>query len=77
MRLIPLSIPNTVGPICLNSDQPESLLSETNAKNRFSRMHFTPVIWKPRCLTPTWKFRNEYVRSIEKKMLSQIMPTVT
>jgi len=30
MRSKPLSIPNTVGPVCPNSDQPESPLSETN-----------------------------------------------
>jgi len=30
MRSIPLSIPNTVRPVCPNSDQPESSLSETN-----------------------------------------------
>jgi len=31
------------------------------ARNRFLPTHFTPLIWKPRCPTPTRKFRNGYV----------------
>ena len=30
-------------------------------------MHFTPLIQKPCCPTPTRKFRNGYVKPIEKK----------
>jgi len=36
------------------------------AKNRFLPMHFTPSIRKPRFPTPTRKFRNWYVKSLEK-----------
>ena len=36
------------------------------ATNRFPPTQFTPLIWKPCCMTPTWKFRNGYVISIEK-----------
>ena len=38
-----------------------------SARNRLFPMHFTPLIWKSRCLTLTQKFRNGYVKSIEKK----------
>jgi len=37
------------------------------ARNRFIPMYFTPLIWKPRRPTPTWKLKNGYVMSIEKK----------
>jgi len=47
------------------------------ARNRFLPMDFTPLIRKPRCPTPTWKLRNGYVISIEKKTLNRITPTVT
>jgi len=44
------------------------------ARNGFLPLHFTPLIRKPRC--PTRKFRNGYVKSIEKKTLNRITPTV-
>ena len=37
-------------------------------------MHFTPLIRKPRCPTPTRKFRYGYVKSTEKKTLNRIIP---
>jgi len=37
------------------------------ARNGFLPMYFTPLIRKPRCPTLTRKFRNSYVKSIEKK----------
>jgi len=46
------------------------------AKNSFIPMHFTPLIWKSRYLTPTQKFRNGYAISIEKT-LNRITPTCT
>jgi len=42
MKSIPLSIPNTVRPVCLKSDQPESLLSETNCYEQISPNAFHP-----------------------------------
>jgi len=36
-------------------------------RNEFLPMHFAPLIRKPRCPTPTVKFRSGYVKSIEKK----------
>ena len=35
-------------------------------RNGFLPKHFTPLIQKPRCLTPTRNVRNGYVQSIEK-----------
>jgi len=61
MRSIPLSIPNTVRPVCPNSDQPESLLYETNCSEQISPNAFHPFNPEPRCPTPTRKFRNGYV----------------
>ena len=46
------------------------------ARNRFLPTRFTPLIQKPRCPTPTRKFRNGYVISIQKT-LNRITPTVT
>jgi len=40
---IPLSIPNTARPVCLNSDQPESPLSETNCSEQISPNAFYPL----------------------------------
>jgi len=37
------------------------------AGNGFLPMHFTSLIRKPRCPTPTRKVTNGYVKSIEKK----------
>jgi len=37
-----------------------------SVSNGFLPMHFTPLIRKPRCLTPTRKFWKGYVKSIEK-----------
>jgi len=39
-----------------------------NARNGFLPMQFTPFIWKPRCPTPTRKFRNGYVKSTEENV---------
>ena len=36
------------------------------ARNGFLTMHFTPLIRIPRCPAPTRKFRNGYVKSVEK-----------
>ena len=72
MRSIPL--PNTVRPVCPNSNQPQS---ETNCQEQISPNAFYPLIRKPRCPTPTRKFRNGYVISIEKKMRNRITPPVT
>jgi len=47
------------------------------ARNRFSPTYFTPFIRKPRCPTPTRKFRNGYVIPLEKKTLNRITATVT
>ena len=47
------------------------------ARNRFLPTHFTPLIRKPCCPTPTRKFRNGCVIWIEKKTLNRITPTVT
>jgi len=47
------------------------------ASNGYLPMHSTPLIRKPRYPDPTRKFRNGYVRSIEKKTLNRITPTVT
>jgi len=47
------------------------------ARDGFIPMHFTPSIRKSRCPTPTPKFRNGYVKSIENKPLNQIMLTFT
>jgi len=33
-----------------------------NCWDGFLPVHFIPLIWKPRCLTPTWKFRNGNVK---------------
>jgi len=41
-------------------------IQHKTARNGFLPMYFTPLIRKPRCPTPTRKFRNEYVKSIEK-----------
>jgi len=50
-----------------NSEQPESPLSETKLLGTdFLTMHFTPLIRIPRCPAPTRKFRNGYVKSVEK-----------
>jgi len=51
--------------------------SKQIGSNRFLPTHFTPLMWKPRCPTPTLKFRNRYVISIEKKLLNRITPIVT
>jgi len=53
--------------VYLNSEQLESPLSNAKAtRNGFLPMHFTPLICKPRCLTPTLEFRNGYIKSIKK-----------
>jgi len=49
--------------VCPNSEKPESPLSDT----KLVGTDFTPLIRKPRCPTPTRKFRNGYIKSIEKK----------
>jgi len=42
--------------------------------NALLRVCFTPLFRKPRCPTLTWKFRNGYVKSVEKKV-TRITPT--
>jgi len=59
-------------PINQNPHYPKQI-----ARNRFFPTHFTPLIRKPRCPTPSWKLRNGYVISIERKTLNRIKPTVT
>jgi len=67
MRSIPLSIPNTVRPVCPNSDHPNPRYPKQIARNIFLPTHFTPLIQKPRCPTTTQKFMNGYVISTERK----------
>jgi len=38
-----------------SSEKPQSPLSDTTGGNGFLPMHFTPLIQKPRCPTPTGK----------------------
>jgi len=40
------------------------------ARNGFLPMHFISSMRKPHCLTPTQKFRNKYVKSIDKNHLT-------
>jgi len=51
-------------------------IQRKTGRDGFFPMHFIPLIWKYRCLIPTRKFRNGYVKSVEKKLLNWIMPTV-
>jgi len=43
------------------------LLWNVPAGNGFLPMYFTPLIWKPHCPIPTWRFRHECVKSIEQR----------
>jgi len=55
------TILNTVRPVSLNSDHKNPRYPKQIVRNRFLPTHFTPSNWKPRCPTPTRKFRNGYV----------------
>jgi len=78
MRPIPLSIPNIVRPVCPNSDQPESLLSETNSLEEISPNAFHT--FNPETsLSDTDLEIQERICHInrKKKTLNWIAPTVT
>ena len=77
MRSIPLSIPNTVRPVCPNSDQSESPLSETNCLEQISPNAFHP--FNPETsLSDTDSEIEEWICHINRKItLNRLTPTVT
>jgi len=64
-RSIPLA--NTIKPVCPNSDQPESPLSETNCYEQISPNAFHFFNLETLLSNTDSEFRNRYVISIEQK----------